>query len=157
MGLRPNAPPGFQQTQPHQPTFGFNGHQQALYSAAIQNQSASSGSANSTWNMDHWCVLSQAQKSSVNNLRLSDSSNFSDVNSTGVFIQSSLRRTLSFSGWTAKYSLGSNDLVIRESEVLSSLVSKFNSCNKNNLPALPCLSDLAKFREASFLTFRNYC
>ncbi|GKB34490.1 ribonuclease H-like domain-containing protein [Tanacetum coccineum] len=32
MGLRPNAPPGFQQTQPHQPTFGFNGHQQALYS-----------------------------------------------------------------------------------------------------------------------------
>ncbi|GJT16214.1 putative reverse transcriptase domain-containing protein [Tanacetum coccineum] len=40
MGLRPNAPPGFQQTQPHQPTFGFNGHQQALYSAAraaVQN------------------------------------------------------------------------------------------------------------------------
>ncbi|GJT77645.1 hypothetical protein Tco_1044370 [Tanacetum coccineum] len=40
MGLRPNAPPGFQQTQPHQPTFGFNGHQQALYSAAVQNHSA---------------------------------------------------------------------------------------------------------------------
>ncbi|GJW03650.1 hypothetical protein Tco_1562506 [Tanacetum coccineum] len=71
MGLRPNAPPGFQQTQPHQPTFGFNGHQQALYSAVVQNQSASSGStsqetqlphafntltlqdpANSNWNMD---------------------------------------------------------------------------------------------------------
>ncbi|GJV31680.1 ribonuclease H-like domain-containing protein [Tanacetum coccineum] len=85
MGLRPNAPPGFQQTQPHQPTFGFNGHQQALYSAAVQNQSASSGStsqetqlphafntltlqdpANSNWNMD--TGASSHLNSSVNNL-----------------------------------------------------------------------------------------
>ncbi|GJV05891.1 ribonuclease H-like domain-containing protein [Tanacetum coccineum] len=85
MGLRPNAPPGFQQTQPHQPTFGFNGHQRALYSAAIQNQSASSGStsqetqlphafntltlqdpANSNWNTD--TVASSHLNSSVNNL-----------------------------------------------------------------------------------------
>ncbi|GJZ04181.1 hypothetical protein Tco_0537456, partial [Tanacetum coccineum] len=85
MGLRPNAPPGFQQTQPHQPTFGFNGHQQALYSAAVQNQSAFSGStsqetqlphafntltlqdpANSNWNMD--TGASSHLNSSVNNL-----------------------------------------------------------------------------------------
>ncbi|GJZ63213.1 hypothetical protein Tco_0619634, partial [Tanacetum coccineum] len=85
MGLRPNAPPGFQQTQPHQPTFGFNGHQQALYSAAVQNQSASSGltsqetqlphafntltlqdPANSNWNMD--TGASSHLNSSVNNL-----------------------------------------------------------------------------------------
>ncbi|GJT83991.1 ribonuclease H-like domain-containing protein [Tanacetum coccineum] len=71
--FRPNKTycPRFQQTQPHQPTFRFNGHQQALYSAVVQNQSASSGStsqetqlphafntltlqdpANSNWNMD---------------------------------------------------------------------------------------------------------
>ncbi|GJV39678.1 hybrid signal transduction histidine kinase M [Tanacetum coccineum] len=85
MGLRPNAPPGFQQTQPHQPTFGFNGHQQALYSAVVQNQSASSGStsqetqlphafntltlqdpANSNWNMD--TGASSHLNSLVNNL-----------------------------------------------------------------------------------------
>ncbi|GKF45625.1 hypothetical protein Tco_0135427 [Tanacetum coccineum] len=85
MGLRPNSPPGFQQTQPHQPTFGFNGHQQALYSVAVQNQSASSGStsqetqpphafntltlqdpANSNWNMD--TGTSSHLNSSVNNL-----------------------------------------------------------------------------------------
>ncbi|GJS75521.1 ribonuclease H-like domain-containing protein [Tanacetum coccineum] len=80
MGLRPNAPPGFQQTQPHQPTFGFNGHQQALYSAAVQNQSASSGStsqetqlphafntltlqdlANANWNMGYWSPIQSVQ------------------------------------------------------------------------------------------------
>ncbi|GJX61429.1 hypothetical protein Tco_0294329 [Tanacetum coccineum] len=87
MGLRPNAPPGFQQTQPHQPTFEFNGHQQALYSAAVQNQSSSSGStsqeiqlpyafntltlqdpANSNWNMD--TGASSYLNSSVNNLNI---------------------------------------------------------------------------------------
>ncbi|GJW73363.1 hypothetical protein Tco_0132733 [Tanacetum coccineum] len=85
MGLRPNAPLGFQQTQPHQPTLGFNGHQQALYSASVQNQAASSGStsqetqlphafntltlqdlANSNWNMD--TGASSHLNSSVNNL-----------------------------------------------------------------------------------------
>ncbi|GJU20490.1 ribonuclease H-like domain-containing protein, partial [Tanacetum coccineum] len=58
MGLRSNAPPGFQQTQPHQPTFGFNGHQQALYSAVDP--------ANSNWNMD--TGASSHLNSSVNNL-----------------------------------------------------------------------------------------
>ncbi|GKB35265.1 hypothetical protein Tco_0880207 [Tanacetum coccineum] len=77
--------PRFQQTQPHQPTFGFNSHQQALYLAVVQNQSASSGStsqetqlphafntltlqdpANSNWNMD--TGASSHLNSSVNNL-----------------------------------------------------------------------------------------
>ncbi|GJS20511.1 hypothetical protein Tco_0449143 [Tanacetum coccineum] len=51
--VKPNAPPGFQQTLIHTSHVGSHGHQQALYSAAVQNQSASSGSTSQETQLPH--------------------------------------------------------------------------------------------------------
>ncbi|GJZ83936.1 secoisolariciresinol dehydrogenase-like protein [Tanacetum coccineum] len=108
MGLRPNAPPGFQQTQPHQPTFGFNGHQQALYSAAIKtNSSSTSGNNLSTiFNSRIYpSVLVGDGKSipgAIARYQLPTISGLvkfsSDVTARVTFIQSRLRRTLKLFG-----------------------------------------------------------
>ncbi|GJX64810.1 ribonuclease H-like domain-containing protein [Tanacetum coccineum] len=170
MGLRPNAPPGFQQTQPHQPTFGFNGHQQALYSAAVQNQSASSGSTSQETQLPHAFNTLTLQDPAKSNRIMDTGASFtltlqfiilvislilsyihlisglvkfsSDVTARVTFIQSRLRVPQAFlvGQQTCAQRLGHPG-----SEVLRSLVSNnLISCNKTQSSVLCHVCQLGK-------------